>query len=262
MEWKVFFSTFLLIFLAELGDKTQLAAMAASAGTRAPWSIFFGAAIALIVSSAIAVICGTFLQKVIPPHYLKFGAALLFLLFGFLLLLNVYQDFRGMKKESTLSSANIHQVPTIRFYGAVLIDTAITFESATTDDYERLSSKVASRPLKQLFLHLASEEKSHLDSLKKLIAKYDHTKPLVNSFKEASIHIVSSPYLDTKHTDEIVDNCIDHEIKTEQFYLALASKALIPEFKNIFYYLANQEKSHVDHLQEFKKNQSFIYTES
>ena len=63
MDWKLFATTFVAIFLAELGDKTQLATLtlaASSPGRR--WLVFGAAALALLVSSAVAVLLGGSLQ--------------------------------------------------------------------------------------------------------------------------------------------------------------------------------------------------------
>jgi len=51
MEWNATITTFGLIFLAEMGDKTQLAVLSMAAGTDAPWSVFVGAAVALCLVS-------------------------------------------------------------------------------------------------------------------------------------------------------------------------------------------------------------------
>ena len=55
MDWKVLASTFLVVFLAELGDKTQLATLGLAAGSESRISVFVGAAFALVAASAIAV---------------------------------------------------------------------------------------------------------------------------------------------------------------------------------------------------------------
>jgi len=54
------------VLLAELGDKTQLATLALSAGGHARWLVFLGAALALIASSAVAVLVGGALGQVVP----------------------------------------------------------------------------------------------------------------------------------------------------------------------------------------------------
>jgi putative Ca2+/H+ antiporter (TMEM165/GDT1 family) len=81
MDWKLFASTFGAIFLAELGDKTQLATLSlASGGSR--WVVFAGAALALVASSAIAVLAGEAVSRVIPPIWIRRGAGALFLVLG------------------------------------------------------------------------------------------------------------------------------------------------------------------------------------
>ena len=60
MDWKILASTFGVVFLAELGDKTQLATFGvAAASGSGKWSVFVGSALALVASSAIAVIFAT-----------------------------------------------------------------------------------------------------------------------------------------------------------------------------------------------------------
>ena len=59
-------TSFGLVLLAELGDKTQLAVLALATRTRSPWAVFAGAAAALLVSTALAVLLGGFLTKYLP----------------------------------------------------------------------------------------------------------------------------------------------------------------------------------------------------
>ena len=83
--WKIAFSTFALVFVAELGDKTQLAALALSADSNRPWAVFLGASAALVLSSGIAVILGTVLHRVMPEGMTKiiqYAAGALFLVAG------------------------------------------------------------------------------------------------------------------------------------------------------------------------------------
>jgi putative Ca2+/H+ antiporter (TMEM165/GDT1 family) len=85
MDWKLFASTFAAIFLAELGDKTQLATLSlASSGTR--WVVFAGSAAALVASSALAVLGGEALARLVPPVWIKRGAGALFLVLGAMML--------------------------------------------------------------------------------------------------------------------------------------------------------------------------------
>jgi putative Ca2+/H+ antiporter (TMEM165/GDT1 family) len=87
MDWKLFFITFFSIFLAELGDKTQLATMGfASQNSSAKWIIFTASASALVLSSFLGVIAGNFLSNIISPKYVKLGSAILFIIIGLFLL--------------------------------------------------------------------------------------------------------------------------------------------------------------------------------
>ena len=85
MDWKLFGSTFLAIFLAEMGDKTQLATMSLSAGS-SRWVVFAGAALALVATSAIAVLVGEGVARVVPQASIRRGAGAVFVAMGLLFL--------------------------------------------------------------------------------------------------------------------------------------------------------------------------------
>jgi putative Ca2+/H+ antiporter (TMEM165/GDT1 family) len=86
MDLKLLFTTFATIFLAELGDKTQLATLAFSAEGKSRLAVFIGSAGALVLTSLLGVIFGAAIAKVIPPNYIKIGAGVLFLILGFWML--------------------------------------------------------------------------------------------------------------------------------------------------------------------------------
>ena len=77
-------TVFAALFLAELGDKTQLAVISFVAGGSSRWAVFVGASVALIASTAMAVLVGEALLRVVKPAYLQLGAAGLFLVVGLL----------------------------------------------------------------------------------------------------------------------------------------------------------------------------------
>lgn len=71
-----------LLFLAELGDKTQLAVFALAARHRAPWPVFLGAALALSLVSLLGAFLGGLLGCYLPTKYVQLGAGLLFIGMG------------------------------------------------------------------------------------------------------------------------------------------------------------------------------------
>lgn len=77
MDMALFWTTLTTVFLAELGDKTQLAAMTATARSGAVWTVFFAACAALILATAVGVAVGGVLFKYVPEQLVKYlvGAA-------------------------------------------------------------------------------------------------------------------------------------------------------------------------------------------
>ncbi|HHY42671.1 MAG TPA: TMEM165/GDT1 family protein [Thermoanaerobacterales bacterium] len=84
--WKTFITTFFLVFLAELGDKTQLSTMLLSAHNESYFSVFLGAASALILNAAIGVYLGSLISKSVPLYYIHLGGGLAFIILGVLLI--------------------------------------------------------------------------------------------------------------------------------------------------------------------------------
>jgi putative Ca2+/H+ antiporter (TMEM165/GDT1 family) len=78
----VFLTTFTTVFLAELGDKTQLAALLLSAESGRPVIVFIGASLALISSSLVGVLLGRWLARVLPPQQLERLAGILMIGLG------------------------------------------------------------------------------------------------------------------------------------------------------------------------------------
>ncbi|MBC7221387.1 TMEM165/GDT1 family protein [Candidatus Bipolaricaulota bacterium] len=82
MDWRLVFSTFGLLFLAELGDKTQLAVFALAARHQTPWSVFLGATLALTTVTLIGAFLGGLIGCYLPTRYVQVGAGVLFILIG------------------------------------------------------------------------------------------------------------------------------------------------------------------------------------
>ena len=90
MDLRVLLTTFAFIFLAEMGDKTQLAAMTMAAQTKRPWAVFLGASVALVAVSALGVVVGSVIGNYVPLIWVKRVAAGVFILIGVLMLMGKF----------------------------------------------------------------------------------------------------------------------------------------------------------------------------
>jgi putative Ca2+/H+ antiporter (TMEM165/GDT1 family) len=84
-NWKAFSSTLMLLFLAELGDKTQLAVLGLASKQASPWLVFAGGALALTAVTGLGVVGGQQLSRFIPEHLLLKISAVAFVGMGVLM---------------------------------------------------------------------------------------------------------------------------------------------------------------------------------
>ena len=83
MEMKLFFTVFASVFIAELGDKTQLATLLFAADKEvSKLTVFAGASLALIVASGIGVLAGSIISQQISEKYLHYAAGTGFIAIG------------------------------------------------------------------------------------------------------------------------------------------------------------------------------------
>lgn len=88
MDWKVFSTTFLMIFLAEMGDKTQFAALAASSSTKSTISVLLAVVLALSIAGMLGVLVGKYIGEFLNPQYIKWISGSLFIFVGAWILLS------------------------------------------------------------------------------------------------------------------------------------------------------------------------------
>lgn len=249
--WRLFSGTFVLIFLAELGDKTQLAAMAKTAdapdSSMAKWIVFAGASLALVVSTFIAVFLGHVLKAVVPDErYIKIAAALLFLIFGFSILFDTFASFRGKQERAPLPAEQTGAAIEPGLAGGLALRAAMDFEELSMRRYRRIAEK-ATPVLGALLLELADEEESHLQRLRGIPA--EQLREVISEHKElmrtrASERIESCERCDA----EVVEGLIDHEEASAAFYRDVAERTLIPSVRSALAMLAAEEEGHAARL--------------
>ena len=82
MDWKIFTATFMTIFIAEIGDKTQFAAMAASSQTKSTMTVLIATIAALSLAAIIGVFAGAVLSKYVTPDRMKYISGVAFIIMG------------------------------------------------------------------------------------------------------------------------------------------------------------------------------------
>tara|TARA_B100001996_G_scaffold339327_1_gene292264 strand:- start:3 stop:314 length:312 start_codon:yes stop_codon:yes gene_type:complete len=96
-------STFLTVFIAELGDKTQLATLTISGTSNRPLAVFLGSASALVLASLLGALTGGSISTFIPEVILKCLASLTFLLIGIRLFAKSFITSRNEKEQTGIN---------------------------------------------------------------------------------------------------------------------------------------------------------------
>ena len=89
----ILITTFTTIFIAELGDKTQIATLMLSAESGMPIVVFIGSSLALISSSLVGVLIGKWLSKKISPNKISFFTGLLMIMISIFLTYDIVKPF-------------------------------------------------------------------------------------------------------------------------------------------------------------------------
>ena len=89
----IFFTTFTTIFIAELGDKTQIATLMLSAESGKPIIVFIGSSLALISSSVVGVLIGKWLSKKISPSKFALSTGILMILISIFLAYETFKNY-------------------------------------------------------------------------------------------------------------------------------------------------------------------------
>ena len=86
------FTTFFTVFLAEMGDKTQLTTITLSSTTNKPLAVFIGSSLALILATLLGALAGGSIANLIPAYLLKILSGTVFLIIGINLFLQIKKE--------------------------------------------------------------------------------------------------------------------------------------------------------------------------
>ena len=93
MVLTLLFTTFVTVFLAEMGDKTQLTTITLSSTTNKPLAVFIGSSFALILATLLGALAGGSIANLIPPFLLRVISGIVFLIIGIIFLAQSKKEF-------------------------------------------------------------------------------------------------------------------------------------------------------------------------
>ncbi len=242
MDWKLFLSTFALIFIAELGDKTQLVAMArAGAGDQARWVVFAAAASALVLSTLVAVLVGGALGRLVSERTINLIAGILFVVIGGWIL---YQAWRP---ATPASAPAVVEETEARVGRRWVVDLALAFEQRAHDDYRVLAGKASDPSLAALFTALAEDEGRHGEHLRRHDADLATVRDEQHGAEEEPLGSIDQQHASDEDA-ALIAEALRHEEALAAFYERLAASLIIPSLAETFRVLAGHERDHVRRL--------------
>ena len=245
MNLKVLLASFCLIFLAELGDKTQLTALAFSTSSRSPWSVFLGTSLALICTTALAVVCGEALTRWIPVKILHLASAVMFVLVGLILLVNLARKAPAEEAAPAApagTGAAVPAGPLSSFIGRQ----AVAFEEDLATFIHENAPKVRDPESRRALALLEEKHRAHAAALAGIgaaadaarvvemdadLARGDHAR-LLGSLREADASLPA---------DATFDRIIRRQEAAAEFYIALAQLIRFHDARDVLRALALEE---------------------
>lgn len=88
MDWKLFFSIFAAVFVAELADKTQIVGITMSSESGRPLLVWLASVSAYMLITGISVYFGSILSDALKPETVRYAGGVIFLLIGLLIIFN------------------------------------------------------------------------------------------------------------------------------------------------------------------------------
>lgn len=249
MNWPLFFSTFALVFLAELGDKTQLAVMSQSASSSSKWTVFAAGALALAASTAIGVLAGDLIRKFVPDERtIKCVGGALFLVFGGLMLREAFLPKAACAEKPAKELAKIEG-----WIGRFVVQQAAVFEKAAFEDYDALAARSLDPAEKAVFERLAREERWHHEAMLSALCSGADKDIAITAEMAGGLPPVDELMHDAVKASKEVEHAIGHERAMAQFYQTLAKQCAIPRLRETFQALAVAEENHAQRLTELRK---------
>lgn len=248
MNWTLFFSTFLLIFFAELGDKTQLAVMSQSAATSSSkWTIFIAAVLALTFATAIGILMGNLLKKIIPDdRWIKIISGTLFLVIGSYIILSVFSP----RRQRIIHIVQHQKEAPSTWNGLFVMHELQKMEEKSMLMYKKQAERSLFPVEKACLLQLYKEEQWHNEAMLYALngkAKKDFmfTPEMVRDLPSPQEFIVKEGLDD----DDFIQEAIRLEKAAARFYRVLSETVSDQRLRDTFRALQVTEENHAKRLQ-------------
>lgn len=263
MNLKVIFASFALVFLAELGDKTQLTALAFSAASRSYWSVFLGTSLALVAATALAVACGAALTRVLPQHLLHVASGAMFVVVGLVLLVNQARKNVAPPAAATPAPELERTLPAQGSLSAFILHQAIHFEEELVLALREQAQATGDTQIRSALETAAREHATHVESLNRAHATLP-ADPNAGSHARAANRAAPRPEQEGGPTAALLhrlhvpaaeqeENPLRQSIHKQEaaaeFYVALARLTALPAARDTFRWLAMEELRLARHLE-------------
>ena len=266
MDLKILLAAFGLVFLAELGDKTQLTALAFTTSSRSPLMVFIGTCLALICTTALAVAFGTLLTRFVPQQILQMISAVLFVLIGLFLLVNIARKapIEEEKEKAAAMTESASASPTAGrgIVTAFIVEQASQVEAEIVHYLDELISNLEDDKDIATVETIKSEDQEHINSLHRIAdikrkkKKTSDNKTTVDSLLPDIASItgkaeeINHEQEDDKTTsvEDSIRKAVEIEEAASEFYLALARMSKIHAARDTFRDLAMEDIRHAQTL--------------
>ncbi|MFO7820830.1 MAG: TMEM165/GDT1 family protein [Lentisphaeria bacterium] len=261
MDIKILLASFGLVFLAELGDKTQLTAMALTASSKSGWMVFIGTSLALIATTALAVVFGAALTRWVPENVLHIVSAVAFILIGVVLLVNVARKAPMPAAAGEAKAVEASGSAVASASGGLIFEwvgtQAAAFEEEVVEYMESLIPHVSPPEQKRTLQEIVEQDRKHIAALRdmetlgdKLVAK-DTEKSLAEKHLatvRSSLKKRPDRPAEVTSVRSMIEGAVQAEEHLADFYLALARQAKLHPAKDAFRWLAREDIDHAQRL--------------
>jgi rubrerythrin len=265
MNFKIMLASFALIFVAELGDKTQLAALAFTTSYRSPWMVFIGTSLALITTSALAVLLGEALNRVLPVKVLHISSGVLFVLMGVILLVNVARKAEVTPVPAPTAPPRTEAEPRSAVF-AFVTSQATAFEEEIIARLEKIMEALPASTMRDTLATIIAEDRQHMLSISALrdtqmpileqdgdqvsgsdLLRLQQCAPAAERVQQgATEREAGTPAVQTGN--QAIQQAVESEEALAEFYLALARMAKLHPVRDAFRWLAMEDIRHAQTL--------------